>query len=41
MRHQRLVHVEMIAQGTRRGPAPEARSLYLDLQEAASTDTSG
>jgi ribosome-associated heat shock protein Hsp15 len=39
MRHQRLTHVEMIASGTRRGPAPEARSLYLDLQDAGCTDT--
>ncbi|GLQ24814.1 hypothetical protein GCM10007853_26880 [Algimonas ampicilliniresistens] len=31
MRHKGLVHVEMIAPGTRRGPAPEAQTLYLDL----------
>ena len=41
MRHRSLVQVEMVAPGTRRGPAPEARSLYLDLQDTGCTDTSG
>lgn len=30
-RHKILVHVEVIALGARRGPAPEAQTLYLDL----------
>jgi len=30
MRGSQLIHVEMIAAGTRRGPAPEAQSLYRD-----------
>ena len=33
MRHKRLVHVEMLAPGERRGPATEARTLYADLGE--------
>ena len=33
MRHKRLVHVEMVAPGDRRGPAPEARALYRDLED--------
>ncbi|MGB6231060.1 MAG: hypothetical protein WBF53_13145 [Litorimonas sp.] len=41
MRHRDLVHVEMIAPGTRRGPAPEARSLYLDLAGEAGAGSSG
>lgn len=34
IRHQQLIHVEMIAVGTRRGPATEARSLYFDLSKS-------
>ncbi|MGB3456910.1 MAG: hypothetical protein WBA35_11160 [Litorimonas sp.] len=41
MRHRQLVDVEMIAPGTRRGPAPEARSLYRDLSEGGGAHTSG
>ena len=34
MRGSQLIHVEMIAAGTRRGPAPEAQSLYRDHSAA-------
>ena len=30
MRGQKLMDIEMISAGTRRGPAPEAQSLYRD-----------
>ena len=32
MRHRRLNHVEVVAPGERRGPASEARTLYIDLE---------
>lgn len=41
MRHRNLVHVQMVAPGTRRGPAPEAQSLYIDLNHDGGGDTSG
>jgi len=34
MRGAQLIHVEMIEPGTRRGPAPEAQSLYRDHSAA-------
>ena len=34
MRGSQLIHVEMVAAGTRRGPAPEAQSLYRDHSAA-------
>ncbi|MEM7728899.1 MAG: S4 domain-containing protein [Pseudomonadota bacterium] len=41
MRHRQLIEVEMLAPGTRRGPATEARSLYLDLTKPDTAHTSG
>ena len=41
MRHRALTDVEVVAPGTRRGPAPEARTLYIDLSEQASDDDHG
>ncbi|PHR56269.1 MAG: RNA-binding protein [Robiginitomaculum sp.] len=32
MRAEHLVHIEVVHMGTRRGPAPEARTLYCDVQ---------
>jgi ribosome-associated heat shock protein Hsp15 len=40
----RLRHVRVLAVGERRGPAPEARTLYIDLPsppDAAGDDTAG
>ncbi|MDA8708781.1 S4 domain-containing protein [Hellea sp.] len=34
MRGQKLMHIEMLKVGTRRGPAPEAQSLYRDHSPA-------
>jgi len=34
IRGQRLMHIEMLKAGTRRGPAPEAQSLYRDHSPA-------
>ncbi|GLQ21914.1 hypothetical protein ACFFUB_08670 [Algimonas porphyrae] len=41
MRHRQLVHVEMLSPGARRGPASEARSLYLDLSSPDGTQSPG
>jgi len=34
MRGKKLIDIEMISAGTRRGPAPEAQSLYRDHSSA-------
>ena len=38
MRHRVLSDVEVVAPGTRRGPASEARTLYHDLSGGAQED---
>ena len=41
MRHKQLFEVEMVAAGERRGPAAEARELYVDLTDNGSGDSPG
>lgn len=41
MRHKQLVEVEMVAPGERRGPASEARTLYIDLSDSGGDDSPG
>ncbi|MEM9600598.1 MAG: S4 domain-containing protein [Pseudomonadota bacterium] len=41
MRHRQLIHVEMRETGTRRGPATEARSLYIDLSSPDGSQSPG
>jgi ribosome-associated heat shock protein Hsp15 len=40
-RNRELVTVKMVDVGTRRGPAPEAQSLYIDLLEADGPQPTG
>ncbi|GHA98704.1 hypothetical protein GCM10009069_22050 [Algimonas arctica] len=40
-RNRELVTVEMVDVGTRRGPAPEAQSLYIDLLESDGPQPTG
>lgn len=40
-RNRVLVTVEVVDIGTRRGPAPEAQSLYIDLSETDRPQPSG